>query len=81
MLINELKSRDRFALIRKLLIMFGIGMVALSGTVFCLAISGVFQTERLAIAGNSGLKTIAFIAVLGCLLAAVGYWDDYERDE
>ena len=33
-------------------------------------------TPQLAIGSGSGLRTAASVAVAGCLLAAIGYWDE-----
>jgi hypothetical protein len=62
---------------RSVLTVAGLVLVALSGIMLILGATGVFPIEGLAIGSSPGLKTIAAIAVLGCLLAAVGYWDDY----
>jgi hypothetical protein len=65
--------------IRSLLVRIGILLVVPS--VFCLmlAMAGLVRADVFAVGGIGGLRMIAAVAVLGCLMAAVGYWDDYER--
>lgn len=69
----------RFAALRRLMIRTGIGLIVVSVFVLVLAIAGVMRADSLAVGGNSGLRMIAAVAILGCLMAAIGYWDDYER--
>jgi hypothetical protein len=37
---------------------------------------GVFELESFALLGHSGVRTLAGIAVVGCLLAAIGFFDE-----
>ena len=70
---------SRFAVIRRILVRTGIALIVPSVPFFALAMLGVVQVDVVAIGDNSGLRTIASVAVLGCLMAAIGYWDDQER--
>ena len=61
---------------RRLLIRLGIALLVPSGIYFLLGVVGVAPTDFLAIGSSSGLRTVASVAVAGCLLAAIGYWDE-----
>jgi len=37
---------------------------------------GFFNLNDFEVLGHSGLRSIAAIAVLGCLIAATGYYDE-----
>ncbi|MFT5320847.1 MAG: hypothetical protein ACI934_000992, partial [Pseudohongiellaceae bacterium] len=37
---------------------------------------GLFDLKNFEALGHSGLRSVAAIAVLGCLLAATGYYDE-----
>lgn len=70
-------STSRFAALRRLLARTGIGLVVPSVPLLALAMAGLVRVDMFAIGGISGLRAVASIAVLGCLMAAIGYWDDY----
>ena len=72
-------STNRLAAVRRILVRAGIGLIVPSMSLFALAMAGIVRADMFAIGGNSGLRTIAAVAILGCLMAAIGYWDDYER--
>lgn len=61
---------------RQLLVRSGIALLIPSGCYFLLGILGLVPTEFLAVGSGSGLRTVASVAVAGCLLAAIGYWDE-----
>ena len=48
-------------------------VVGLSGLV--LSITRAFPTALAPVLGGLGVRTIAGVAVTGCLFAAIGYWD------
>ena len=50
-------------------------LVVLSVLLSLPVLIGLFDLDHIDVLGHSGLRTIAAIAVLGCLLAAVGYHD------
>jgi hypothetical protein len=54
------------------------GLTLLTATTLALALVavGVVSIESLALGAQSGFRTLAEFAVLGCLLAAVGYWNE-----
>ncbi|MDX1405760.1 MAG: hypothetical protein R3192_14535 [Woeseiaceae bacterium] len=66
---------EEFAGIRKTLIVIGILLLAVSGAFLVGSLLGIFSMEFVAIGQQSGLRTLAAVAVVGCLLAAIGYWD------
>lgn len=61
--------------VRKTLVIVGIFLLAISGVLFFAGVFGVISMTSLGFGGQSGLRTIAGVAVLGCLLAAIGSWD------
>ncbi len=48
--------------------------IAALGTVS--VVTGALDSAWLAIGAQSGYRTLAEIAVIGCLLCAIGYWDE-----
>jgi hypothetical protein len=67
-------------LVLKVLRITGIVMLSVSGITFLLGAIGLISFEMLAIGASTGIRSIASIAVLGCLLAAVGHCDEFKRD-
>jgi hypothetical protein len=62
--------------VKKASVYSGFGFLILS---ICLAASivlNIFELESFAILGHSGVRTLAGIAVVGCLLAAIGFFDE-----
>ena len=62
--------------LRKACVFIGIGLLILSLMLFFSSIIGVFELESFAVMGHSGIRMLAAIAIAGCLLAAVGYFDE-----
>ena len=62
--------------VRQLLVRSGLAMLVPSGFYFALGLVGLVPTAFLAVGSSSGLRTVASIAVAGCILAAIGYWDE-----
>ncbi|NIV17441.1 MAG: hypothetical protein GWN47_03310 [Woeseiaceae bacterium] len=60
---------------RKTLVILGILLLAVSVVFLIGSFLGIVSMESLAIGQQSGLRTLAGGAVVGCLLAAIGYWD------
>lgn len=59
--------------IQKGLVIFGVSLLLIA-LVACIAIlSGLIGVETFAIFEQSGIRTVAGIAVGGCLLAAIGF--------
>ena len=72
-------DEKRFVRLRTALVRIGVVLVVPSVSCLALAAIGLLRTDIFAVGGISGLRIVATAAVLGCLMAAVGYWDDYER--
>jgi hypothetical protein len=69
-------SEHSFHTLRPWLVRIGIGALVPSLIYFVLGLMGLVATEWLSIGANSGLRAVASIAVLGCVMAAIGYWDE-----
>ena len=72
-------DHKRIVSLRSLLVRTGIALVVPSVCCFVLAMAGLVRVDVFAFGGISGLRMVAAVAILGCLMAAIGYWDDYER--
>ena len=60
---------------KKLSISVGISLIVISIISSLLIFAGFLQINNFEILGHSGIRSVAAIAVLGCLLAAIGYHD------
>jgi len=60
---------------KKLFKSVGISLIVISIISCLLIFAGFFKIDNFEILGHSGIRSIAAIAVMGCLLAAVGYHD------
>ena len=67
--VNQLSS------LKKGFVFLGVFLLTLSVLMSLSVLIQLFDLNDLEVLGHSGLRTIAAIAVLGCLLAAVGYHD------
>ena len=67
--VNQLSS------LKKGFVFLGVFLLMLSVLMSLSVLIQLFDLNDLEVLGHSGLRTIAAIAVLGCLLAAVGYHD------
>ena len=74
---SPLIGATRFAAVRRVLVRTGISLIVPSLICLALAMAGILRADIFAIGANGGLRTIAAVAILGCLMAAIGYWDDY----
>ena len=54
----------------------GFGLLILSIFLAASIVLNIFELESFAILGHSGVRTLAGIAVVGCLLAAVGFFEE-----
>lgn len=61
--------------IRTLLRVAGLGMIAVAVVWFVGGTTHLLSMEAAAFGGHSALRGIASIAVVGCLLAAIGFWE------
>lgn len=62
--------------VRRILIVTGLILLTPSVIYLLLGMTGLVPTDFLAIGSNSGLRSIASVAVVGCLLTAIGYWEE-----
>ena len=67
--VNQLSS------LKKGFVFLGVFLLVLSVLMSLSVLIGLFNPNDLEVLGHSGIRSIAAIAVLGCLLAAVGYHD------
>ena len=65
-----------FAIVRRWLVATGIGLVTIALFGLIVLSSGAIPMGSLALGQQSDYRTLAEIAVVGCMLAAVGYWND-----
>ena len=61
---------------KKTSVYFGFGLLILSIFLAASIVLNIFELESFAILGHSGVRTLAGIAVVGCLLAAIGFFDE-----
>ncbi len=54
----------------------GIGMLLIAILLLVGGLLGLVPLTESAVLGQSGLRSIAALAVAGCLLAAIGFWED-----
>ena len=60
---------------QKALVILGLLILVMASMSFVGCLGGVLAFDQFSIAGQSGLRTIAGVAISGCLLAAIGFWD------
>lgn len=72
MAFNIEKNKD----FRKILVQVGVSILILSLLLFSACLLGLAKFETFSFFGHSGLRSIAAISVIGCMIAAIGYWDD-----
>ena len=54
----------------------GFGFLILSTFPAGSVVLNIFELESFAVLGHSGVRTLAGLAVVGCLLAAIGFFDE-----
>ncbi len=62
--------------LKKGFVFLGIFLLVLSVLISLSVLIGLFDLKNFEVLGHSGLRSVAAIAVLGCLLAATGYYDE-----
>ena len=62
--------------LKKGFVFLGIFLILLSVLISLFVLIGLLELNYFEVLGHSGLRSIAAIAVSGCLLAAVGYYDE-----
>lgn len=61
--------------LRTLSIRLGVGLILLSLILVTLCLSGIIEFDFFNFAGHSGLRTLAGVAVLGCVISAIASAD------
>ena len=61
---------------QKVAVMAGLLTLLAASMFFVGCLSGILAFDQFSIGGQSGLRTIAGVAISGCLLAAIGFWDN-----
>ena len=62
--------------IRTLSVRIGIGLIVASLVLFTSCIVGLLEFSVFAFAGHSGIRTLAALAVLGCVTSAIASMED-----
>jgi len=62
--------------LKKGFVFLGIFLIVFSVLISLFVLIGLLELNYFEVLGHSGLRSIAAIAVSGCLLAAVGYYDE-----
>lgn len=62
--------------LKKGFVFLGIFLIVLSVLISLFVLIGLLELNYFEVLRHSGLRSIAAIAVSGCLLAAVGYYDE-----
>ena len=61
---------------RQFLLIAGVSLLALATLLFLGCLFNFFDFNTFEVFGHTGLRSLAALAVFGCLLAAIGSWDD-----
>jgi len=61
---------------RKVSVFAGVALIVLSVILSASTLLGVLELESFAVLGHSGIRTLAGIAVAGCMVAAIGSFDE-----
>jgi len=61
---------------RKVLVFAGVALIVLSVILLMSTLLGVSELESFAVLGHSGVRALAGIAVAGCMMAAIGSFDE-----
>ena len=67
---------DQLQLWQKLVVIFGLFTLMMASLLFLGCLAEILAFDQFSIGGQSGLRTIAGVAISGCLLAAIGFWDN-----
>lgn len=60
---------------QKVTVIAGLLILIAASLLFAGCLLGLLAFDLFSFGGQSGLRTIAGIAISGCLLAAIGFWD------
>ena len=73
---KEILNTENLSRTRKACVYLGVGLLPLSSILVVSTLVGIFELNSFAILGHSGVRTLAGIAVAGCLLADIGFYDE-----
>ena len=73
--VMNIMSINHLTILKKGFVFLGIFLLVLSVLISLSVLIGLLDLNDLEVLGHSGLRSVAAIAVLGCLLAAIGYHD------
>jgi len=68
-------SFSHLPVFRKTMVSTGIALLAMAAGLLAAWLGGVEAIEQLLNGPENGLRNIARVAVSGCVLAAIGYWE------
>ena len=60
---------------QKIAVIAGVLTLLVASIFFGGCLLGLLSFDQFSVGGQSGLRTIAGVAISGCLLAAIGFWD------
>ena len=69
---ENLMNTNLTANIQKLFLLIGLFFLALSALISLGMLIGLFKLSQFELIGHSGLRSVAALAVSGCLMAAIG---------
>jgi hypothetical protein len=61
-------------LTQKVFIAFGLILILASCSIILMGLLGVFSLDLFAIGFSSGIRTLASVAITGCLVGAIIFW-------
>ena len=68
-------TNDQFQPWQKIAVIAGVLTLLAASIFFVGCLLGILTFDQFSVGGQSGLRTIAGVAISGCLLAAIGFWD------
>ena len=57
-------------------VFIGVSLLGISMILVACVLFDIVELDSFAVSGHSGLRTLASIGIAGCLLCAIGYYDD-----
>ena len=68
-------TNDQLQTWQKIAVLAGLLTLLAASIFFVGCLLGIFAFDQFSVGGQSGLRTIAGVAISGCVLAAIGFWD------
>ncbi len=66
---------------QRLLICVGTILLMIATFMLITTLVGITELRDFEFAGHSGIRTIAAVAVAGCLFSAIGFFDEYKETD